>query len=138
MADDDSCKLCLYYRNYTIIEALGVPLTVNFQLARPTDQLELTGVALSHKMFGGPLFSVFALSYSRSPVSLPLMDSNDAYCGVRGRILKQIIHVHPMQRLRIAYMVIYLYAPYKLASWCLDTAATFSITFINVFYTIID
>ena len=82
---------------------------------RPAGQPAIAGVVLSHKIFGGLCFSVFALSYDRSPVSLPLMDSKDAFSGVRGRILERIILVHPVQRLRIACMVIYLYAPYKLA-----------------------
>lgn len=84
-----------------LLRRLGVPTTVNIPRAA-ADQPALTDVALSHKMLGGPCFSFFALSYSRSPVSLPLMDSKDAFSGVRSRILKQIIHMHPVQRLRIA------------------------------------
>ena len=62
-------------------------LLLIFQVRR-ADRPAITCVALSHKMFGGPCFSVFALSYSRSPVSISLMDSKEAFSGVRGSDLE--------------------------------------------------
>jgi len=101
---------------------------------RPADRPAITCVALSHKMFGGPCFNVFALSYSQSPVILPLMDSKNAFSGVRGPDLETDHSCTSSTEIKNSrHDNMSLYPLQACISWCLDTAATFSITFTKIF-----